>query len=169
MNILTAYSVTVSDCKSSKKSVYRLLTIDSPNRHWYAVVSLDIPIKPPRQLRSVPLAAPAQHIAERLLSETSTSWRASVPTPGLQPIARRSDFSHFLAIILHLDLKVDFGLSIDKGRHCAAASSLHSRPAQFAKVCRGHFQLLKQRNEVFAELVLPEDFPERQWPQSQAL
>ncbi len=106
----------------------------------------------------MPLAAPAQHIAERLLSETSTSWRASVPTPGLQPIARRSDFSHFLAIILHLDLKVDFELSIDKGRHCAAASSLHSRPAQFAKVCRGHFQLLKQRNEVFAELVLPRRF-----------
>ena len=97
--------------------------------------------------------------------------RPGVRQCRFQAIALCSDFSHFLAIILHFNLKVDFELSIDKGCHCAAASNLHSLPAQFAKACRGRFQLqlLKQRNEVFADLVLPADVLERQWPQLQAL
>ncbi len=64
--------------------------------------------------------------------------RPGVRQCRFQAIALCSDFSHFLAIILHFNLKVDFELSIDKGCHCAAASNLHSLPAQFAKACRRH-------------------------------
>jgi len=66
---------------------------------------------------------------------------------------------------------LSFELSIDNARHCAATNNLHSRLAHFAKACRGHFQLqlLKRRNEGFAEVVPPEAFPERQWLQLQAL
>ena len=60
-------------------------------------------------------------------------------------------------------------MALQLGMNKCEQMFVHSQVLEFAKVRRGHFQLLKQRNEVFAELVLPEDFPERQWPQSQAL